>query len=54
MIDFIWDRISEISTWSGISLVILGVLILIGNSAVPILAYIAILWGIYSMWYHEA
>ena len=47
--DFIKARIKEISTWSGASLVALGLLVVLGGPFVKLAAYAAIIWGIVSM-----
>ena len=43
------ERVKEISTWSGASLVALGLLVVIGGPIVNWAAYAAIIWGIISM-----
>ena len=43
------ERVKEISTWSGASLVALGLLVVIGGSIVKWAAYAAIIWGIISI-----
>ena len=43
------EREKEISTWSGASLVALGLLVVIGGPIVKWAAYAAIIWGIISM-----
>ena len=43
------ERVKEISTWSGASLVALGLLVVIGGPIVKWAAYAAIIWGIISM-----
>ena len=47
--DWIKGRIKEISTWSGASLVALGLLVVLGGPFVKLAAYAAIIWGIISM-----
>ena len=47
--DWLKGRIKEISTWSGASLVALGLLIVLGGPFVKLAAYAAIIWGIVSM-----
>ena len=42
-------RVKEISTWSGASLVALGLLIVLGGPFVKLAAYAAIIWGIVSI-----
>ncbi len=42
-------RVKEISTWSGASLVALGLLVVLGGPLVKWAAYAAIIWGIVSM-----
>ena len=43
------ERVKEISTWSGASLVALGLLVVIGGPIVKWAAYAAIIWGIISI-----
>ena len=47
--DWLKGRIKEISTWSGASLVALGLLVVLGGPFVKLAAYAAIIWGIISM-----
>ena len=42
-------RVKEISTWSGASLVALGLLVVLGGPLVNLAAYAAIIWGVVSM-----
>ena len=43
------ERVKEISTWSGASLLALGLLVVIGGPIVKWAAYAAIIWGIISI-----
>ena len=47
--DWLKGRVKEISTWSGASLIALGLLIVLGGPFVNILAWAAIVWGIISI-----
>ena len=47
--DWLKGRIKEISTWSGASLVALGLLVVLGGPFVKLAAYAAIIWGVVSM-----
>jgi hypothetical protein len=47
--NWIKDRLKEISTWSGASLIALGLLVVIGGPIVKWAAYAAIIWGIISV-----
>ena len=47
--DWLKGRIKEISTWSGASLVALGLLIVLGGPLVNLAAYAAIIWGVVSI-----
>ena len=47
--NWISDRIKEMSSWSGASLIALGLLIVLGGPMVKIAAYAAIVWGIISV-----
>ena len=42
-------RVKEISTWSGASLVALGLRVVLGGPLVKLAAYVAIAWGIVSI-----
>ena len=42
-------RVKEISTWSGASLVALGLLVVLGGPLVKLAAYAAIIWGVVLM-----
>ena len=46
---FITGRLKEMSSWSGASLIALGLLIVLGGPFVKIAAYAAIVWGIISV-----
>ena len=43
------DRVKEISSWSGASLIEFGLLIVLGGPFVELVAYAAIVWGIISI-----
>ena len=47
--EWLKGRVKEISTWSGASLVALGLLVVLGGPLVKWAAYAAIIWGIVSM-----
>ena len=47
--DWLKARVKEISTWSGASLVALGLLVVLGGPLVNLAAYVAIIWGVVSM-----
>ena len=47
--NWIKDRVKEMSTWSGASLIVLGAVIVLGGRFVKWLAYAAIIWGIISV-----
>ena len=47
--NWITGRIKEMSSWSGASLIVLGLLIVLGGPFVKIAAYAAIVWGIISV-----
>jgi|TARA_R110001592_G_scaffold42483_1_gene137918 hypothetical protein len=49
IMNWITGRVKEISTWSGASLVALGLLIVLGGPLVNLAAYAAIIWGIVSI-----
>ena len=43
------DRVKEMSSWSGASLIVLGAFILLGGPFIKLLAWAAIIWGIVSI-----
>ena len=47
--NWVTGRIKEMSSWSGASLIALGLLIVLGGPFVKIAAYAAIVWGILSV-----
>ena len=47
--NWITGRVKEMSSWSGASLITLGLLIVLGGPFVKIAAYAAIVWGILSV-----
>ena len=47
--DWIKGRIKEMSSWSGASLIALGMLIILGGPFVNTLAYAAVVWGALSI-----
>tara|TARA_B100001113_G_C20697394_1_gene443536 strand:+ start:391 stop:552 length:162 start_codon:yes stop_codon:yes gene_type:complete len=49
MINWIKGRLSEMSSWSGASLIALGMLIILGGPFVKIAAYAAVAWGVWSI-----
>jgi|TARA_A100001391_G_scaffold104576_1_gene69809 hypothetical protein len=46
---WITNRIKEMSSWSGASLIALGLLIILGGPFVKIAAYAAVVWGVISI-----
>ena len=46
---WIKDRVKEMSTWSGASLIAFGLLIVLGGPFVELVAYAAIVWGVISI-----
>tara|TARA_B100001996_G_C18184691_1_gene409702 strand:- start:211 stop:369 length:159 start_codon:yes stop_codon:yes gene_type:complete len=47
--NWITNRVKEMSSWSGASLIALGLLIVLGGPFVKLAAYAAIVWGIISI-----
>ena len=47
--DWIKDRLKEMSTWSGAGLIVVGGLIVLGGPFVNIAAWVAIAWGVLSV-----
>ena len=43
------DRVKEMSSWSGASLIVLGAFIILGGPFIKLLAWAAIVWGIVSI-----
>ena len=43
-------RAKEMSSWSGLSLIVLGGLIILGGPFVNLLAWAAVIWGAISIW----
>ena len=43
------DRVKEMSSWSGASLIVLGAFIILGGPFIKLLASAAIIWGIISI-----
>ena len=43
------DRVKEMSSWSGASLIVLGAFILLGGPFIKLLAWAAFIWGIVSI-----
>tara|TARA_B100000085_G_scaffold128510_1_gene117010 strand:- start:393 stop:551 length:159 start_codon:yes stop_codon:yes gene_type:complete len=46
---WITNRVKEMSSWSGASLIALGLLIILGGPFVKIAAYAAVVWGVISI-----
>jgi len=51
--DWTMARKNERTTWDGILLVVFGVLLLMGSPLVKLAAWIAILWGVWTIWKSE-
>ena len=49
MITWIKNRVKEISTWSGVSLIAVGLLWIFAGSLFTWVAYLAVAWGIFSI-----
>ena len=43
------DRVKEMSSWSGASLIVLGAFIILGGPFIKLLAWAAVIWGIISI-----
>ena len=50
MFNWIKDRVKEMSSWSGASLIAFGLLVVLGGPFVKIAAYAAIAWGAWSIY----
>ena len=53
MFNWVKNRCKEMSSWSGASLIALGVLIILGGPFVKLAAWAAIAWGAWSIWHKE-
>ena len=53
MFNWLKLRCKEMSSWSGASLIALGVLIILGGPFVKLAAWAAIAWGVWSIWHKE-
>jgi hypothetical protein len=49
LMNWITNRVKEMSTWSGASLIAMGMLILLGGPFVTMAAYACVAWGIISV-----
>ena len=49
MITWIKERVKEVSTWSGVSLIAVGLLWIFAGSLFTWVAYLAVAWGIFSI-----
>lgn len=47
------DRFTERTSWDGAMLILLGVLVLIAKPLAGLLAYVAIAYGIWTIWKSE-
>ena len=54
MFKWLKDRCSEMSYWSGASLIALGVLIILGGPFVKLAAWVAVAWGAWSIWHKDS
>ena len=53
MFNWLKFRCKEMSSWSGASLIALGVLVILGGPFVKLAAWAAIAWGAWSIWHKE-
>ncbi len=51
--NWIKNRIKEMTTWNGMSLIAVGLIILFAGAFVKYAAYAAIVYGAYSIWKNE-
>lgn len=49
LMNWLTGRVKEMSSWSGASLIALGMLIILGGPFVNIAAWAAVIWGIISV-----
>jgi len=54
MFNWLKNRVKEMSSWSGASLIALGVLIILGGPFVKLAAWAAIAWGAWSIWHKDS
>ena len=50
MIDWIKERMREVTSWNGAALVAVALIVLFASSFAKWAAYAAILYGVYSIW----
>ena len=48
-IDYIKERIQEVTSLHGVALIAMGVIILLGSPLISIAAYAAIAWGVFAI-----
>jgi hypothetical protein len=53
IMNWIKNRIKEMTTWNGMSLIAVGLIILFAGAFVKYAAYAAIAYGAYSIWKSE-
>ena len=53
MINWVKNRIKEMTTWNGASLIAVGCIILFAGAFAKYAAYAAIAYGVYSIWKSE-
>ena len=53
MINWVKNRIKEMTTWNGASLIAVGCIILFAGAFAIYAAYAAIAYGVYSIWKSE-
>lgn len=46
---WLWRRLTEKSTWSGLSLVVICIVVLLGLPIVKVLAWLGLVYGLYSV-----
>ena len=54
MFNWLKNRVKEMSSWSGASLIALGVLIILGGPFVKLAAWAAVAWGAWSIWHKDS
>ena len=51
--NWIKNRIKEMTTWNGMSLIAIGIIILFAGAFAKYAVYAAIIYGAYSIWKNE-
>jgi len=50
MINWLKDRVKEVSSWHGGALIAIGLIILFAGPIAKMAAYASIVWGLWAIW----